>query len=66
MAGDGDEDAPAIMVVGAWDNTKFLFLEIGVTGVVMYVRRVTRREEHACFLIKGLFSPWFHLSFFVV
>jgi hypothetical protein len=39
---------PAVMVVGAGDNTEFVFLMVGVTVVVVYMRRVVRREEHAC------------------
>jgi hypothetical protein len=34
---------PAVMVVGAGDNTEFVFLMVGVTVVVMYMRRVVRR-----------------------
>jgi hypothetical protein len=50
-ADDRDEDAPAVMVVGARDNTEFVFLELGVTGIVLYMRRVMCTEEHACFLM---------------
>jgi len=31
MAGNTDEDAPSVIVVGARDKTEFVFLELGVT-----------------------------------
>jgi hypothetical protein len=44
-AGDGDEDAAAVMIVGAGDNAEFVFLELGVTGVVAYMHVKTREVK---------------------
>ena len=46
-AGDEDEDAPVVMAVGVGDDVEFVFLELGVTGVMVCLRKVARREEHA-------------------
>jgi hypothetical protein len=57
-AGDGDEDATAIMVIGAGDNAEFVFLELGTTSVIVYmhlktreVKQVYKREPDNDFLI---------------
>jgi hypothetical protein len=56
--GDGDEDATAVMVVGAGDNAEFVFLELGITGIVVYmhlktleVKQVYQREPDDDYMI---------------
>ena len=55
---DEDEDAAAIMVTGAGDNAEFVFLELGITGVIIYmhlksreVKQVYKREPDNDYLI---------------
>ncbi|CAD6251446.1 unnamed protein product [Miscanthus lutarioriparius] len=43
--GDGDEDAAAVMVVGAGDNAEFVFLELGITGIVVCMHLKTREVK---------------------
>ncbi|KAG0532314.1 hypothetical protein BDA96_04G097800 [Sorghum bicolor] len=43
--GDGDEDADVVTVVGAGDNAEFVFLELGVTGIIVCMHLKTREVK---------------------
>ncbi|CAD6251439.1 unnamed protein product [Miscanthus lutarioriparius] len=54
-AGDEDVDAATVMVIGAGDNAEFVFLELGITGIVVYthikIREAYQREPDDDYLI---------------
>jgi hypothetical protein len=43
--GDGDEDAAVVTVVGAGDNAEFVFLELGITGIIVCMHLKTREVK---------------------
>jgi hypothetical protein len=40
-----DEDAATVMVIGAGDNAEFIFLELDITGIVVYMHIKTREVK---------------------